>query len=353
MRSSSRDEHEVRALIALTALPGVGDIGIARKLESYSSALRAMDHESGTAQASAYRSADVILANAHRCGARVVGRTDAEYPERLLELPDAPAVIFARGSLHVATPPAVAIVGTRQASSYGLRVARAIATACAKAGATVVSGLARGIDGAAHEAALEVGGRTVAVLGTGVDVHYPRSHRSLQEQIARDGVLLSELPPGIQGHSGTFPRRNRLIAALADVTVVVEAGASSGALITADHAIELGRTVACVPNAIDVPNAFGSNALLKRNAEPVLEPDDVLALLELRAVPTPAPILDADAANCWNAIQHGATQLREIADASGLSARAVATAISLLELESLVEMQLDGSVRSTVGRRGR
>jgi DNA processing protein len=215
--------------------------------------------------------------------------------------------------LLAAEPPAVAIVGTRNASSYGLRVARAIADSCARAGVSVVSGLARGIAGAAHDAALSAGGRTVAVLGTGTDVHYPRSHRALQESIAANGLLLSELPPGTQGHSSTFPRRNRLIAALADITVVVEAGEGSGALITADCALELGRTVACVPNAIDVPSASGSNMLLKQHAEPVLAPDDVLALLNLRAQPTPSPVLDADAASVWSAIVAGIVDFPTIA----------------------------------------
>ncbi len=349
MNSSFPDAEETRALIALASLPGVGDVGVARKLGDFGSATRALRAESAGAQESGLRQADEILRGAERAGARVVVRSSTDYPARLLELHDPPAVLYARGSMLAAAPPAVAIVGTRQASSYGVRVARSIARACARAGATVVSGLARGIDGAAHDAALEVGGRTVAVLGTGVDVVYPRAHRALQDRIAADGALLSELPPGISGHSGTFPRRNRIIAALADVTVVVEAGAGSGALITADCAIELGRTVACVPNAIDVPSAFGSNGLLKQNAEPVLAPDDVLALLQLRAVPTPAPLLDGDAASCWSAVLAGARDLPAIAASASLSTRAAAAAISVLELEGLLTFEHDGTVRSTLG----
>ena len=343
----------MRALVALSTLPGVGDIGIARRLATSKSAQHALAAETTAQRARAYHDADQILMAAQRCGARVMVRTDDEFPSRLLELHDPPAVLYARGQLLSATPPAVAIVGTRQASSYGLRVARAIATACARAGATVVSGLARGIDGAAHEAALDAGGRTVAVLGTGVDVHYPRAHRALQEAIARDGLLLSELPPGVNGHAGTFPRRNRIIAALADVTVVVEAGRESGALITADCALELGRAVASVPNAIDLPGAFGSNALLKRGAEPVLDPDDVLALLELRATPTTLPPLDANAASCWSAIVAGANTFEAIARASQLSLRTVAATISVLELEGLLTVDVTGAVRSSIGRQAR
>ena len=277
--------------------------------------------------------------------ARALRRTDAEYPARLLDLPDAPAMLYARGTLPTALPPAVAIVGTRDASSYGLRIARSIATSLARAGVAVVSGLARGIDGASHEAALAAGGRTVAVLGTGLDLVYPRSHRELQSRIGVEGLLLSELPATSPGHGGSFPRRNRIIAALADVVVVVEAGEKSGALITADYALELNRTVACVPNGIDVPSAQGSNALLKKGAEPILHPDDALALLNMRAVPTPSPALDGDAASCWDAIQRGAGDVVEIARASGLSQRAVMGALSALEIEGLVSIDMLGAVR--------
>lgn len=348
MTHRSPDAARLHAMVALSALPGVGDVTIARQLAAYGSAEAVLLHYPPSAREAAVAVADAVLAATDRIGARALVGADTDYPSRLHELHDAPAVLFARGTIAAAEPPAVAIVGTRMASSYGIRVARAIATACARAGATVVSGLARGIDGAAHEAALAAGGRTVAVLGTGLDVFYPRSHRSLQENIARDGLLLSELPPGASGHSGTFPRRNRIIAALADVTVVVEAGYKSGALITADQALELGRIVACVPNAIDVAGAAGSNALLKRNAEPVLCADDVLALLELRAAPSALPILDDDAASCWDAIQHGAVDVAAITRVTRLTMRRVSTALSALELEGLIGIDAEGRVRSTI-----
>lgn len=278
-----------------------------------------------------------------------LGVGDAAYPARLRDLRDPPRRLYARGTLLTAEPPAVAIVGTRVASPYGLRVTRAIATTCARAGVCIVSGLARGIDAEAHRAALAVGGRTVAVLGTGPDVYYPRGHRTLQETIARDGLLLSEHAPGEAGHRGAFPRRNRLIAALADVTVVVEAGDGSGALITATHAMELGRTVACVPNAIDVPTARGSNALLKDGGEPILSPDDVLALLEMVPTPAHAPVLDGDAARCWDALAHGASDVRAIAQHTGLPARQVTALLAMLEIDGLVTFDTAGRVRPAVG----
>ena len=278
--------------------------------------------------------------------ARALSRSEADYPARLLDLRDPPAILFARGTLPSASPPAVAMVGTRGATGYGLRIARSIATSLARAGVSVVSGLARGIDGASHEAALAAGGRTVAVLGTGLDREYPRSHRALQRRIGEEGLLLSELPAASTGHPGSFPRRNRLIAALADVVLIVEAGEKSGALITAEYALELGRTVACVPNAIDVPSAQGSNALLKRGAEPVLHPDDVLELLDMRAAPTPSPSLDGDAATCWDAIRRGAIDVAQIAAMTGLSHRAVMSAVTALEIEALVTVDMLGGIRA-------
>ena len=149
-------------------------------------------------------------------------------------------------------------------------------------------------------------------------------------------------------HGGTFPRRNRIIAALADLTVVVEAGEGSGALITANYAHALDRLIGCVPNAIDVPSSRGSNALLKEYAEPILSPDDVLSMLSLRAEPTPAPILDGDAAACWEAIQSGATDLSGLARGASLSIRAAATALTALELEGLVHVEVTGQIRSAL-----
>jgi DNA processing protein len=274
---------------------------------------------------------------------------EAAYPARLRDLRDAPTRLYARGTLLTAEPPAVAIVGARLASPYGLRVTRAIATTCARAGVCVVSGLARGIDAEAHRAALAAGGRTVAVLGTGPDVYYPRGHRTLQETIAREGLLLSEHAPGETGHRGAFPRRNRLIAALADITVVVEAGEESGALITSKHATELGRTVACVPNAIDVPTARGSNALLKEGAEPILAPDDVLTLLAMQPMPAHGPVLDGDAARCWDALGQGADDVRAIAQRTGLPLRQVTALLAMLEIDGLVLFDAAGRVRPAVG----
>jgi DNA processing protein len=349
MHSSSPEFAHLRSAIALRQVAGIGDVGAARLVATHGDAARAMLHVSADKRAAAYAAADCVLASLERIGAEAIDSPSPRYPARLLELADPPSVLYAHGIHASAHPPAVAIVGTRHASSYGLRVAQAIATACARAGVTVVSGLARGIDGAAHHAALAAGGRTVAVLGTGIDVHYPRSHRTLQERIAREGLLLTEQVPGDTGHGGTFPRRNRIIAALADVTVVVEAGVGSGALITAEHALELHRTVACVPNAIDQPSSAGSNALLKMHAEPILHVDDVLTLLRVDRSPAMHHTLDTVAARCWDAIQHGARDVEAVAASTHIAPREAAAVLSALEIDGLIHFGPTGHIRPAIG----
>ncbi|MEO7998801.1 MAG: DNA-processing protein DprA, partial [Gemmatimonadaceae bacterium] len=184
---------------------------------------------------------------------RRIGKADPEYPAALNKLNDAPKAIWIAGALATAAAPAVAIVGTRHASAYGLRTARTLAATCARAGVCVVSGLASGIDGAAHEGALEAGGRTVGVLGTSLDVAFPKQHRNLQQQVAREGLLVTEMESGQGANVWTFPRRNRLIAAFSQLVVVVEAGTKSGAQITVEHAHTLNIPVAAVPGMMDAP----------------------------------------------------------------------------------------------------
>src|SRR5262249_45833632 len=177
--------------------------------------------------------------------------------------------------------PIVAIVGTRRATSYGLRTTKALATAFARAGACVVSGMALGIDGAAHRGALEVGGRTVAVLGSGVDVPYPKAHLPIYRDIVEKGLVLSELPPGAPPDRGSFPNRNRIIAGLARLTILVEAPHGSGALHTADFALDAQRDVAVVLGPIDSPQSAGSNLLARDGAHAITSIDDALTLAGL------------------------------------------------------------------------
>lgn len=219
----------------------------------------------------------VRLKELEASGVAFVERGDPGFPSRLAGLPDGPDWLFVRGQM--AAPSTVAIVGSRRATAYGLGVARALAAECARMGATVVSGLAAGIDGVAHEGALEHGAATVAVLGSGIDVWYPRRHRTLGERIlAEGGGVVSEFPPGTPPEAWRFPTRNRIIAGLADVVVVVEAAERSGALITARLGAEMGKEVLAVPGDIDRATSIGCNQLIRDGAHPL---DQVGALSEL------------------------------------------------------------------------
>lgn len=219
----------------------------------------------------------------HDLTARGVGAVcshTAGYPEALLDLDDPPAVLYFTGPAErlnrLVEGPPVAVVGTREASRYGLEVAHALGRGLAAAGVTVVSGLALGIDAAAHRGSLEGGSGGLAVLASGVDVPYPQRHRRLHERIRERGAVLSELPPGHLAHRWSFPARNRIMAALGPLTVVVEAAELSGSLITAGFAADLGREVAAVPGQVTSRRAEGSNRLLRDGAAPVRGAEDVL-----------------------------------------------------------------------------
>lgn len=242
----------------------------------------------------------------------------------------------------------MAIVGTRRPTRYGESVARELATALARAGACVVSGMALGIDAAAHRAALDAGGATAAVLGAGIDVPYPAGHARLHAEIARRGVVVSEFGPGVAPFRGCFPRRNRIIAALAQVTIVVEAPTRSGALITAAEALELGRTVAAVPGQMDSPQSAGSNQLLRDGALVIASLDDALCLLGLSTARRDPPLLPelapAEAA-VWQAIGSGTADADTVAARANISTTQCLAAVTGLELKGLVESLVTGEFR--------
>ena len=275
-----------------------------------------------------------------------VERGDDDYPAALLDLPDPPPLIWRIGNLDVLRRPVVAIVGTRQATFYGERVTREISGALARAGACVVSGMARGIDGVAHVAALDAGGQTAAVLGTGVDIAYPPSHRALHERIATSGLLLSELPPGAHSHGGSFPKRNRLIAALARLTIIVEAPVKSGALITARRALDLNRDVGIVPGPIDLPQCEGSNQYLRDGAHPITSAADALALVGLTApVRTMIDPDDPDQLRVWRALRQGPADMDTLCHRTALPVQRCLAAVTALELRGSIECALTGEVR--------
>lgn len=215
-------------------------------------------------------------------GVQILVASAPSYPRRLLALEDAPNPLYVLGDATLLERPrTVALVGSRKSTSGGRHAAYRFAAALSAAHVCVVSGLAAGIDSESHTGALSSPGSTIAVLGTGIDVPYPAANAPLHAAIARQGLVISEHPPGTTAFPGSFPRRNRIIAALADVVVVVEAGLKSGALITAQLADALGRPVAAVPGSIENPQSAGSNQLLRDGAHVVTSPDDVLAMLSL------------------------------------------------------------------------
>lgn len=271
---------------------------------------------------------------------------DSNYPVRLRELEKRPDPLWAWGNMEVLDGPIVAIVGTRQATGYGERITRELATAFCRAGACVVSGMARGIDGVAHTAALDAGGRTAAVLGCGVDVAYPRLHRALHARIAQQGLLLSEMQPGAHPHGGSFQARNRIIAALASVVIVVEAGVRSGALITAAEAQQLDRDVAGVPGPIDSPQSEGVNVLIRDGAHPITSVADALALAGLTPPARRLPDLASDAERrVWRALECGAGTMDELCAAAKLPTSECIATVSSLELRGIVECALTGAIR--------
>lgn len=276
-------------------------------------------------------------------GLRWIGRSDARYPSRLLAIHDPPPGLFVRGSapLSLLERPSVAVVGARACSDYGVAVAHSLARELAAAGVVVVSGLARGIDAAAHRGALDAG-VTVAVLGCGVDRDYPRAHAQLAAQIATGGLIVSEYAPGVEPAPWRFPARNRIVAGLTAATIVVEARERSGALITADLALDEGREVFAVPGEITSHLSFGTNALLRLGAVPVTCADDVLDALgvvrdQASAAGRPPSVPEQPhLAAIHSAVVDAPSSVDELVRRTGIAAAEIASALTELELLGLV-----------------
>ncbi len=303
---------ELDALLHLRLLPGLGDLRLAALLAQHgsaSAALAAGTPALGEAAAVARDSRPVLerlrrtRSLVARLGLEVLVRGRPGYPAVLEHLHDPPALLFARGEPAFLERPAVAIVGSRRSTAYGDDVARMLGRDLARAGVVVVSGLARGIDAAAHQGALPT---TIAVLGCGIDVTYPRTNARLQERIAAEGLLLSEFMPGEPALRHNFPRRNRIIAALARGVVVVEAAAGSGSLITVEHAVSIGRDVLAVPGPVGRSTSEATNALLRDGARLVLGVEDVLDEIGIR----PARGMDAAGRDANPAVDGGRARAR-------------------------------------------
>ncbi|MEW6218396.1 MAG: DNA-processing protein DprA [Thermodesulfobacteriota bacterium] len=346
--------------LTLALVPGMGPVTMRRLLERFGdpAAVLAASRESlagvpglKPALAAAIvtqpprQEADRILARSARLGARILTWEAEDYPENLRTIPDPPLVLHILGNILAEDRLAVAMVGSRDASGYGLAVANRLAAGLAGCGVAVVSGLARGIDGAAHQGALAAGGRTLAVLGCGLDRIYPPAHAALFREIAGKGAIVTELPLGTRPSPWHFPARNRIISGLALGVVVVEASGRSGSLITATLALDQGREVFAVPGRVDSATSEGTHRLLQQGAKLVQNETDILEELRLTVaarstVPAPAsppaPARPREQERILGLLAAGPLDIDAIIHAAAMPAAAVSEALLLLELAGLV-----------------
>lgn len=350
------------AWLALKMVRGVGNVlglNLVRTFGSPREALRASTHALECAgvrrdvarairRFAAWDEVEAQVARLEGAGGRLVTWADEGYPENLRHIHDPPLFLFVRGRIVPADMLAVAVVGARAASGYGRQMAAQISEGLARFGLTVVSGLARGIDAAAHAAALRAGGRTIAVLGCGIDVTYPSEHHRLQMNIAEHGAVVSEFRMGTQPEAENFPARNRIISGMCLGTLVVEAHEKSGSLITAQFASEQGREVFAVPGPVGV-RSRGTHRLLREGAGLVERAEDVVAEIAphlaggaARAAAGPRVKLDGDDAAVFACVGEDATPVDRIIAQSGIGAATV--------LEILLRLELSGLVRQLPGK---
>ena len=305
-----------------------------------------LSREIASARSKIDAAAELALCRAN--GLSVLIPTDPAYPRMLTEIHDPPSVLFVRGQVKPADMLSVAIVGSRHATHYGVTQAERLAGSLARAGLTIVSGLARGIDGAAHRGALEAGGRTLAVLGGGVLEIYPPEHKELADQVAAQGAIMSEAPPRAIPMAGSFPQRNRIISGLSLGVIVVEATERSGALISARHAMEQGREVFAVPGRVDSRASRGCHALIRDGARLIESADDVLEELgplvadaqrdDGSVVRHPAELqLNETETQVLQAVMAEPTSIDQVVQTSRLPVANVLSTLSVLEMRHLVK----------------
>lgn len=351
------DSSELKYAIAFNKVSGVGRARMAL-LEGHFGSLRqaweassAALAEAGLDRPTARRVATrkeaidpaVELGKVEAAGVRAITWHDADYPARLGEIYDKPPLLFIRGELDAKDERSVAVVGTRRPSAYGRQAAYQLTSDLARAGVTVVSGLARGIDAVAHRAAIEAGERTIAILGSGIDVVYPREHASLAGQIVENGAIVSEHPMGARPDAQNFPRRNRIISGMTLGTVVIEAPEGSGALLTAMHALEQDREVFAPPGSIFSPASQGANQLIRDSgAKLVTDAQDVLAELNLSSVTHQlelAAFFPEDEAEIavLKFVTFDPIHIDDITRNSALAASTVSSALTMMELKGLIK----------------
>lgn len=356
-------EPDLRDLVLLTMVPGVGPLTCRALLEHFGSAGRVLDAAPGDLRAVPGVGPKLAekLRNARQdfdpdteidlCRLKQVAlipRHDARYPTPLAEIPDPPALLYVRGTLEPRDHLAIALVGSRRCTAYGLRIAERLATTLARTGFTVVSGLARGIDAAAHRGALKGGGRTLAVLGHGLAQIYPPEHDELAREVVDSGALLTELPMTQGPLAGLFPQRNRIISGLCLGVVVVEAAPRSGSLSTAAHAMEQNREVFAVPGPVDSLASRGCHRLIRDGARLVETVDDILEELgplarEVRAAPDEPPVrhpaeltLSDQERSLLGHLDNAPVGVDELIMRTRLTASQVMATLSVLELRRLV-----------------
>jgi DNA processing protein len=350
------DDLERTYWLAFARVPRIGRVRIAQLEEHFGrlehawtaspAELKAAGLDSGAISAClAAREAvrpDAEAAALEKEGVTALTWHDEAYPKQLKEIYDRPPVLFVRGTLTPADDWSVAVVGTRRVTVYGRQVAEEMARGLAVNRVTVVSGLARGVDAIAHRAALEAGGRTVAVLACGLDLVYPPEHRRLAEQIIEQGALVSDYPLGTQPRSEYFPRRNRILSGMSLGVLVVEGDVKSGALITAREALEQNREVFAVPGGIYSPNSRGTNKLIRESAAKLtLDVQDILAELNLSMAAHQIEMTELMPTDETESVllQHltaQPTHIDEVRRISGLPIAAVTSALAMLELKGLV-----------------
>jgi len=294
--------------------------------------------------------AETQIVRAREIGARIIRFIDSEYPSSLRSLPDAPPILYLRGNQDALNSPGASVVGTRLASTYGKRVARETGSALAAAGITVVSGMASGIDAAAQRGCLEAGGCTIAVLGTGLDVCFPHSSRDIYRNAPLNGAVLSEFTLGEEGFTGNFPARNRIIAALTPLTILIEARPNGGALITANFAIHEGKTVMAVPGDIFDPRNLGGHTLVVQGARLATTIDDIVheALCLNRGssnplFPASPNCLTEEQQKIYNLLQKSPVHINDLSQHAGIPLPRLLAILTAMETDGLVN-QLPGQI---------
>ncbi len=358
-----KNTEELREFVALSLVKNMGPVTFKKLWERFGKVslifkarqkdLQGLEHVSKSIytdlkEPDLLKKADLEISKAVKEKADIISFTDSRYPESLKEIYDPPILLYVKGVLPPPSTPKVAIVGSRKASLYGLRMARSIGADLSRAGVVIVSGLALGIDSAAHEGALSAEGATLAVLGSGLSKLYPSQNKKMAQEIVKKGALISEYPMDMSPLPQYFPVRNRIISGLSQAVLVVEAGEKSGALITADTALEQGRDVLAIPGNADSEKSNGTNSLLKQGAKLVTSAADVLEELQVvkkkqsaapgNGLSKKEPLhLNREEEKLFSLLQNEPLPIDTLIEESGISANLVIAHISRLQIKGYVK----------------